>query len=67
MYLDNYALTYQEVMDRYLANCIPPCPYVCETSPAYDYDGDCVMSVADIAIFAATWLECGRYPATECP
>ncbi|MBN1126633.1 MAG: laminin G domain-containing protein [Sedimentisphaerales bacterium] len=32
----------------------------------YDYDGNCRVDLADFAILAATWMECGREPATFC-
>jgi hypothetical protein len=34
--------------------------------PAYDYNGDCQVNFADLATFAATWLECNLYPTSAC-
>jgi hypothetical protein len=33
----------------------------------YDYDGNCVVDLADFAVLAKNWLSCGRYPADTCP
>ena len=31
----------------------------------YDFNGDCIVDVADFAEFAADWLECGLYPVCQ--
>jgi len=36
-------------------------PY-CAVRPALDFDGDCEVTINDMVIFAADWLQCGRYP-----
>ncbi len=63
----NYALSYTDIADIYIAAPITD-SYVCTESYAsvYDTDGDCVISLDDFADFAAKWLDCGRYPQTEC-
>lgn len=32
----------------------------------YDYDGNCQVDLADFAVIAATWMECGREPVIFC-
>ena len=59
----NYRLTEQEVIDETLAG---PENWVCENPPLFDFSGNCIVDLADFAIFAERWLECGRYPDTEC-
>ncbi|HOK95941.1 MAG TPA: hypothetical protein PK052_09770 [Anaerohalosphaeraceae bacterium] len=60
----NYALTPDEVADRYVADTGAP---YCRTRPTYDLNNDCLFNLADFAIFAAQWLDCGLYPASDCP
>ena len=62
--LYDYVLTDIEAMNLYLNTS--DATYVCESPPIYDYSGDCQTNIADLAIFGAEWLTCGRYPATEC-
>jgi hypothetical protein len=33
---------------------------------AYDLDGNCIVNIADFAIFASNWLDCGLYPQSDC-
>lgn len=40
-------------------------PIRCETMLA-DFDSDCRIDVADLALLASHWLECGLYPAESC-
>ncbi|MBN2511300.1 MAG: immunoglobulin domain-containing protein [Sedimentisphaerales bacterium] len=35
---------------------------LCVVRPAYDLTGDCVVDMADFALFASQWLECGLVP-----
>ena len=35
---------------------------VCVVPPAYDYDGDCRVTVADLSVIAGQWLDCGLVP-----
>jgi hypothetical protein len=58
----NYALTWNEVIDLY--HDISGLS-VCTNSPIYDLTGDCLTNLADFAVFASNWLDCGMYP--ECP
>ncbi|HPD45595.1 MAG TPA: immunoglobulin domain-containing protein [Anaerohalosphaeraceae bacterium] len=39
---------------------------VCMGSPAYDFDGDCVVNLGDFALIAAEWMRCDLYPASAC-
>ncbi|MBI9016780.1 MAG: hypothetical protein JEZ07_05905 [Phycisphaerae bacterium] len=39
---------------------------VCVNPPVYDFDGDCVVSLTDFAIFAAGWLDCNLVPNSAC-
>jgi len=34
----------------------------CYQSPMYDFNGDCYTDLEDLAMFAATWLDCGWIP-----
>ena len=62
----NYAQDYIEIADVYCQDQPEGC-YVCQTPPEFDFDGDCITGIGDLAILAAKWLECGRYPETSCP
>lgn len=33
---------------------------------AFDLNKDCMVNLADLALFAAQWLECQRYPQSAC-
>jgi hypothetical protein len=35
---------------------------ICYARPIYDFDQDCQVTIADFAIFASTWLDCGLVP-----
>lgn len=35
---------------------------VCMVRPAYDLTSDCIVDMADFALFAAEWMECGLVP-----
>ena len=54
----NYGLSADEV--GYLYSDIAG--NYCRNKPAYDYDGSCVVDLADFAIFTGQWLECGMWP-----
>lgn len=62
----NYALSAEEAADIWYEVTEEP---VCLNPPdrAYDRNGDCVVDLADFAVFALHWLECGWYPEYECP
>ncbi|MBE0536480.1 MAG: immunoglobulin domain-containing protein [Phycisphaerae bacterium] len=62
----NYALSAEEAADLWYEVTEQP---VCVNPPdaAFDRNGDCVVNLADFAIFAGHWLECGLYPMHECP
>jgi hypothetical protein len=57
----NYAVSADYVADVYSAAMGNFCRYPLDL----DYNGDCKVGLADLAIFAADWLTCGLYP--ECP
>jgi hypothetical protein len=65
----NYALTYNEVSDLYLA---VEGGWVCQEVDEFDVTGptpgvpDCVVNILDWSEFAKQWLVCGRTPQTEC-
>ncbi len=59
----NYALSKTDVIDQYLAG---PADWVCESEIDFDFNGNCIVDIADFATFAVKWLECGRYPQTQC-
>ncbi len=60
----NYALTKYEVADLYFFGSGES---VCLDRPLYDFDGDCIVNLSDLATFVAKWLDCGLYPESECP
>lgn len=58
-----------EVAQLYLA--FEPSKWVCVEDPenplnGFDIDGDCRITLSDIAEIASHWLECQRYPASAC-
>jgi hypothetical protein len=58
-----------EVAQLYVA--FEPTKWVCVEDLAdpinsFDIDGDCRVSLSDLAEIAANWLKCQRYPATSC-
>ncbi len=59
----NYALTDDEIADRYVADSGAP---LCRNKPMYDFTGDCKENLADFALFAAKWLDCGLHPQESC-
>jgi hypothetical protein len=71
----NYTLSNTQVVDLYYAVLETP---VCVNPLGLDLgfdvagggplgnDPDCQVNLADFAAFAATWLNCGLYPAVEC-
>lgn len=59
----SYPLTADEVAELYYQTR----GTFCQNRPLYDFDGNCVEDLADLAMMAATWLDCGIYPATACP
>ncbi|MBN2064942.1 MAG: immunoglobulin domain-containing protein [Sedimentisphaerales bacterium] len=62
----NYAKDELTIAQEFV-NMVPGDHKICiETvrpSGTYDLNGDCVVDVADFAILAAEWLDCGLYPA----
>lgn len=34
----------------------------CVDKPALDYNDDCIVDLADFAVFAQSWMECGIFP-----
>ena len=39
----------------------------CISPPAGDITGDCLVDIADFAVMAADWLECGYANQAMCP
>jgi hypothetical protein len=39
---------------------------ICLAAPANDFNGDCVISIADLALMAANWTNCNLVPASAC-
>ena len=63
-------LTPLEIANLYL-DFMPPGTWVCVEDPenpldAFDLDGDCRITLGDIAEIALQWLECQREPDTTC-
>lgn len=57
----NYALSAEAMAQQYYdVTGQKVCLY---GNPTYDFSGDCVVDIADLAIFAADWLTNGFYPA----
>ena len=54
----NYALTADEVATMYS----DVEGSFCREKPIYDFTDDCIVDLADFAIFAGTWLQCGLFP-----
>jgi hypothetical protein len=62
--LYNYALTAEEVALQYVAVMGGS---VCTSRPEFDFNGDCIVDVQDLAVMVDGWLECGIYPYDACP
>ena len=60
----NYRLTESQVLQEYAAG---EADWVCVNRPRFDLTGNCTVGLADFAILAANWLECGRSPDIYCP
>ena len=56
----SYALTPTEVADEYTTYEIGA--EICTDVVALDYNNDCEVNLADLAIFIATWLDCNIVP-----
>ena len=61
----NYALDADELATVYLE--MSGIDYVCDSPPTMDFTNDCVVDLADLAVFAQDWLTCGRFPVSACP
>lgn len=62
-------LTPTEVAQLYVA--FEPAAWICvedEANPlgGFDADGDCRVTLSDVALLAGRWLECQRYPQEAC-
>ncbi|MBN2843159.1 MAG: LamG domain-containing protein, partial [Sedimentisphaerales bacterium] len=61
----NYVLDEVSIADSYLT-AVPGSESICIESQrpeaAYDLDGNCEVNVADFALLASKWLECGLFP-----
>ena len=60
LWLFDYPLTPQEVADLYLLR--PDIDEMCIAPPQFDVDGDCRITLTELAALAAAWLDCGLYP-----
>lgn len=61
----NYAMSNTEIADLYHAvtgESVCILGYATE----YDYDDNCLVNLADLAVFVSAWLDCGLYPASGC-
>ena len=61
----NYVLDASEVTTLY--NEMLDTTYACDSPPTMDFTNDCVVDMADLAVFVKDWLECGRFPVSACP
>jgi len=61
----NYAFDESEVTALY--NDMLDTTYSCDNPPTTDLTNDCVVDFADLAIFVQSWLDCGRWPVSQCP
>jgi hypothetical protein len=61
----DYALNADEVTTLY--NEMQGIGYVCDSPPTMDFTDDCVVDIADLIIFVQSWLDCGRWPSSQCP
>ncbi len=61
----NYALDSVEVATLYTDFVAGV--WVCANRPLYDFSGDCVIGLADIALLFTEWLDCGLHPSAGCP
>ena len=59
----NVALTSDEVTTEYLEG---PEDWACRTKPEFDLNDDCIVDLADFALFADAWLSCTRIPVDQC-
>ena len=58
----NFVLTEMEVADMFIeVTGKPVCVQSMKPSTKYDINDDCIVNVADFAIFAGQWLESGLY------
>lgn len=57
----NYALTADTIADMYAGVAGDFCRYP-DIPGELDYNGNCIVDLADFAAFAASWLNCGLYP-----
>ena len=39
---------------------------ICKEVPRMDFTGDCRVDLADLAVFAQSWLECNLFPQSAC-
>jgi hypothetical protein len=63
IHIYNYALSHTEVVDLF-HTVTGQSVCIVSYSSAYDYDHNCIVDLADFALLAAKWLDCGLYP--EC-
>ncbi|NLH15400.1 MAG: hypothetical protein GX455_02365 [Phycisphaerae bacterium] len=59
----DYTMEPREIAEFYLKTVGG---YFCWNPVANDLNGDCVISIADLALMAADWTNCNLVPATAC-
>ncbi|MBI9019161.1 MAG: hypothetical protein JEZ07_18070 [Phycisphaerae bacterium] len=59
----DFPLSPTEVADLYVAVEDP----ICVAIPQGDFNGDCVVSLEDFALFTSEWMQCNWVPASVCP
>ena len=59
----NYPVPFEILAEDYYSVVGMP---ACKTQPEMDFDGNCMVNVADFAQFAIDWLSCNLYPQQAC-
>ncbi len=62
--IKNYAMDAYEVAQSYVD--VITDAVICVELPANDFNEDCKVDLADYALFALDWLECGKAPLSSC-
>ena len=58
----NHALSSDDIQELFLSAQ----PFICTERPVMDFNDDCKVDFADLAVLAGGWLECGRIPVEKC-
>jgi hypothetical protein len=62
LHIYSYALDSDTLADMYSGAAGP----YCRTRPALDWNGNCVVDLADFVDFSSAWLNCGLWPVSAC-